>query len=217
MVLLMNNGEEWVTVRKACKIFGATSNTIRKWGDSGHLKCKRTPANHRVYLVPKQNLTENQICPKNSFIYARVSSKKQENDLERQISFLSDKYPGFTIIKDIGSGLNYKRRGLIKLIDLSSKGQVDEIVVFSKDRLCRFGFELLEHVFNQNNTKLLVYEQTDKSPEQEFTEDILAILQIFACRWNGKRKYRIKTDTGSNEVQIEVKQYTEKTDKPVLQ
>jgi predicted site-specific integrase-resolvase len=137
-----------------------------------------------------------------------VSSSKQREDLDRQEAFLRDKYPTHTVIKDIGSGLNYKRKGLLKLLRLSNKKQVGEIVVFSKDRLCRFGFELLQFQFSENDTKLMVYEQIDKSPEVEFTEDILAILQVFACRWNGKRKYRIDKNT---EIQIETKQHTEET------
>jgi predicted site-specific integrase-resolvase len=89
---------------------------------------------------------------------------------------------------------------------MSNKNEVGEIVVFSKDRLCRFGFELLQFQFSENDTKLVVYEQIDKSPETEFTEDILTILQVFACRWNGKRKYKINKNT---EIQIETKQSPE--------
>ena len=112
------------------------------------------------------------------------------------------------VIRDIGSGLNYKRKGLLKLLRESNKNQVREIVVFSKDRLCRFGFELLQFQFSENNTNLVVYEQVDKTPETEFSEDILAILQVFACRWNGKRKYKINKNT---EIQIETKQSSEDT------
>ena len=143
-----------------------------------------------------------------------MSSKKQENDLVRQLLFLQDKYPNHLIIKDIGSGLNYKRKGFLRVIDEVCEGKVSEVVVYSKDRMCRFGFELVEHLFVKNNTKLLVYEQSDKSPEEEFTEDILSILQVFACRWNGKRKYRVKD--GNNEIQIKVDKYPEKGINQVL-
>ena len=135
-----------------------------------------------------------------------MSSSKQKDDLTRQTDFLLDKHPGYQVISDIGSGLNYKRKGLLKLLELGNRGEVSEVVVFSKDRLCRFGFELLQWQLLQNNSKLMVHEQSDKTPEQEFTEDILAILQVFACRWNGKRKYTIDKN---KEIQIEVKQLTE--------
>jgi len=118
-----------------------------------------------------------------------------------------DKYPDYTLIKDIGSGLNYKRRGLLTLLDLSNKGLVEEVVVWSRDRLCRFGFELIEWLFTQNSTKLVVLDRTKKVPEQEFTEDILAILQVFACRWNSKRRYTIDKDKKDK---IEVKLNPEK-------
>lgn len=111
----------WVSVRKACKIFGASPNTIRKWGDLGILECKRTPANHRIFRVSSYNNRNDQVSTKDSYIYVRVSSKKQENDLQRQQDFLHSKFPNHKIIKDIGSGLNYKRKGLLRLLDESCK------------------------------------------------------------------------------------------------
>jgi len=77
-----------------------------------------------------------------------VSSRKQKDDLERQCTFLKNKFPNHTLIKDIGSGLNYKRPGLLKLLEFSNSGRAEEIIVSSKDRLCRFGFELLQWLFN---------------------------------------------------------------------
>src|SRR4029078_2567472 len=195
------DGGRWIATKEACALYGVSGNTIRRWADNGSIDYKRTPGNNRVFYISSNGVFASPTKTKSNYIYARVSSYKQRDDMERQISFLRDKYPNYTIIKDIGSGLNYKRRGLLKLLELSSKGNIDTIVVFSKDRLCRFGFDLFSWIFDQNNTKLLVYEHQDKSPEQEFTEDILAILQVFACRWNGKRKYTISKD---KEVQIEV-------------
>ena len=196
---------EWVATKKACEFYGVSGNTIRLWGDKDIVKCKRTNGNQRRYFISSTNPFNKPEETKQNYLYVRVSSQKQKEDLERQCDFLRDKYPGHTVIKDIGSGLNYKRKGLLKLLELSCSGKVGEVVVFSKDRLCRFGFELFEWVFLQNNTKLVVHEQSDKSPEVEFTEDILAILQVFACRWNGKRKYKIDKN---KEIQIEIKQGT---------
>lgn len=90
---------------------------------------------------------------------------------------------------------------------LSNQNRINEIVVSSKDRLCRFGFELLHWQFLQNNTKILVLDQSSKTTEEQFTEDILAILQVFACRWNGKRSYNTKNTTSKskkNKTQIEL-------------
>lgn len=196
--------EKWGTNSEACKFFGVTKSTLLRWEEKDRVKTKRTTGNHRRYLLSNSDTKE----VRKKYIYVRVSSNKQRDDMERQCSFLLSRYPDHTIVKDVGSGLNYKRRGLLKLLEWSNTGLVSEIVVYSKDRLCRFGFELLEWQFLQNNTKLVVYEQSDKTREQEFTEDILAILQVFACRWNGTRRYRIDKD---KEIQIEIKQYTETT------
>lgn len=195
----------WLTHKNACEFYGISKNTLRSWADSNKVIHKRTPSNQRIYFIPtkiNQLQNTNQLPIKQNVIYCRVSSSKQKDDLERQCLFLSNRYPNYKIIKDIGSGLNYKRRGLFKLLEMSNKQQLGEVVVSSKDRLCRFGFELIEWQLLQNNSKIVVLDKTNKSPDQEFTEDILAILQVFACRWNGKRKY---ITTKNKENQIETK------------
>jgi predicted site-specific integrase-resolvase len=198
----------WVSTGEACEFYGVAGNTVRRWADNGTIVSKRTPRGPRRYFISEKGIlsTEQNTSNRKNYIYVRVSSNKQREDMDRQEAFLRDKYPDHEVVKDIGSGLNYKRKGLLRLLRMSNKNEVGEIVVFSEDRLCRFGFELLEFQFSENNAKLVVHEQLDKSPEEEFTEDILAILQVFACRWNGKRKYKINKNT---EVQIETKQYPE--------
>jgi predicted site-specific integrase-resolvase len=187
----------WVSHREARDFYGVSDSTIRRWAKTNKIVFKRTPSNQHTYFIPNEtsqtdDITINKNQDLQNYVYCRVSSSKQKDDLVRQIEFLSNKFPGFKIVKDIGSGLNYKRPGLLKILEESNKGRVGQVVVASKDRLCRFGFELIEWLFLQNNTKLVVLEHIDKTQEQEFTEDILAILQVFACRWNGKRKYTNK-------------------------
>lgn len=198
----------WVATGEACEIYGVAGNTIRRWADNGTIISKRTPRGPRRYFISEKGIlrTESDTPDRTNYIYVRVSSNKQREDMDRQETFLRDIYPDHQVIRDIGSGLNYSRKGLLKLLRLSNNKEVGEIVVFSKDRLCRFGFELLQFQFSENDTKLVVQNRIDKTPEEEFTEDILAILQVFACRWNGKRKYKINKNT---EVQIETKQFTE--------
>lgn len=200
----------WVATSEACEFYGVSGNTVRRWADAGTIVFKRTPRGPRRYFISPEGVlgTTEPVSDKRDYIYVRVSSQKQREDMDRQEAFLRDKYPNHLVVKDIGSGLNYKRKGLLNLLKLSNQGKVNQVVVFSKDRLCRFGFELLQFQFSENDTKLVVHEQVDKSPEVEFSEDILAILQVFACRWNGRRKYKINKDT---EVQIEVKQSSEET------
>ena len=184
----MNHGQ-WVSHKEACIFYGISKNTLRNWADSGKVIVKRKPSNHRLYFI-SSNVSTTNTTPKQNILYCRVSSNKQKDDLYRQCNFLLDRYPNYKIIKDIGSGLNYKRPGLLKILELSNKGQIDTVIISSKDRLCRFGFELIEWQLLQNDTKIVVLDKIDQTPEQEFTEDILAILQVFACRWNCKRKYQ---------------------------
>lgn len=197
--------EQWVSHKKACQFYGVSKNTLRSWADSNKVVYKRTPSNHRVYFISINGSEKTKSTLRQKFVYCRVSSYKQKDDLDRQSMFLVDRYPDHKVIKDIGSGLNYKRKGLLKLLEWSNNGLVDEIVVSSKDRLCRFGFELIEWQLLQNNTKIVVLDKTDKTPEQEFTEDILAVLQVFACRWNGKRKYTVRhPENKENQIEIDI-------------
>jgi len=197
----------WVSHREARDFYGVSDSTIRRWAKTNKIIFKRTPSNQHTYFIPKETCqtyqkTIEQNTNIQNYVYCRVSSSKQKDDLNRQIEFLSSKYPDYKIIKDIGSGLNYKRPGLLKLLEESNKGRVGQVIVASKDRLCIFGFELIEWLFLQNDTKLMVLEHIDKTQQQEFTEDILAILQVFACRWNGKRKYINKEQKNKNSSNI---------------
>ncbi len=205
----MNESGHWAPHREACAFYGVSSSTIRRWANDNLIKFKRNPGGQRSYFIPSSTTSPCKIKQtqlSQAYVYCRVSSRKQQDDLERQCLFLQDKFPNHKLVKDIGSGLNYKRPGLLKLLELSNKGLVKEIVVASKDRLCRFGFELLEWQLSQNNAKLVVLEQIDKTPEQEFSEDILAILQVFACRWNSKRRYTINNKKSKIDINIHTKE-----------
>lgn len=206
----MNHGcGYWTSTSKAATFYGVTQHTIRRWCDNDKIVFKRNPSNQRsIFISTKSSSNSNsgkKVDLRKNIVYARVSSSKQKDDLERQSKMLLDKFPNYLIVKDIGSGLNYKRRGLLKILRESHEGKISKLVISSKDRLCRFGFELFKEIFLQNNTELVVLEQIDKSPEQEFTEDILAILQVFACRWNGKRRYVLKNTENKIEIDIDLK------------
>ena len=109
---------------------------------------------------------------------------------------MQEKYPNHKLISDIGSGINFKRKGLRTILELSSKGMVSEVVVAYRDRLCRFAFELVEWFLQLHGVKLLVlHENLDSSGQSELAEDLLAIINVFNCRVNGKRKYTKKTET----------------------
>ena len=123
--------------------------------------------------------------------YCRVSSNKQKDDLQRQIEnmkmYLTAQGKPFEIISDIGSGINYKKKGLKELIKLISQNQVDKVVVLYKDRLLRFGYELVEYIASLYNCEIEIIDNTEKSEQQELVEDLVQIITVFSCRLQGKR------------------------------
>ena len=123
-----------------------------------------------------------------------MSSQKQKEDLDRQINLMKQLYPSHRIISDIGSGLNFKRKGLQELINMAIKNQLDEIVVAYKDRLARFGFELIENIVKtHSNGKIKILNKSEeKTPSEELTEDIIAIMNVYVAKVNGLRKYEKK-------------------------
>ena len=177
----------YVTSKEASKLLGLHPNTLRHYADNGTIETYRTKSGQRRYNVEaylglqKQSTT---IC------YCRVSSPKQREDLKRQVQFMREQYPEAEVIKDIGSGLNYKRKGLKTLLGRAMRGEQLEIVVAHKDRLARFGFELIEWIIQQSSGRIVVLKQTNLSPEQELTNDLLSILHVFSCRMHGLRNYK---------------------------
>ena len=203
-----SNTHKFLKTSEACKHFNVAPNTIRKWADEGLIKVVRSDPTqngfgHRRYDISSfknqivQDISQGKEIKKNEFdgriCYCRVSSKHQADDLTRQIEFMQNKYPNYEIIKDIGSGINFQRPGLLRIINRAIEGNVKEVVVAYKDRLCRFGFELLECVFTKCNVKLVVLNnELPKSAEQELSEDLLSIVHVFSCRSNGRRKYKAR-------------------------
>ena len=135
--------------------------------------------------------------PAQTVCYCRVSSKKQSADLDRQVSFMRERYPDAEIVSEVGSGLNFKRKGLLAILERLHQGDKLRIVVAYRDRLARFGTELIETLLERNGGELVVLNQRDLSSEEEITTDLLAILTVFGARVNGLRRYHkeIKEDT----------------------
>ena len=121
-------------------------------------------------------------------IYARVSTRKQLDDLQSQIRTLTTKYPNHVVFSDCASGLNFKRKGLLSLLQLAFEGRLRLVRIAHRDRLCRFAFDLLEYVFLKHGAKIHV-EASDlpSSAESELAEDVLAIITVFGARLHGAR------------------------------
>jgi putative resolvase len=190
---------DYVTTKRAVELLKITPKTLRIWDKENKIRTIRTPSGIRRYnLEDIQNIlgfnplikvqeedTRKKVC------YARVSSQKQMDDLSRQRDFFKHKFPNHILVTDVGSGINWKRKGLQTILDLSMRGDISEVVVAHRDRLCRFAFELLEWIFSRNKVKLVVLnENNEKSEDQELADDVLSIIHIYSCRKNGKRRYK---------------------------
>jgi len=191
-----------VPLRKAVKELGLHPNTLRKYADEGKIKSIKNEAGQRLFDVQSyvgSAARTSLVC------YCRVSSTKQRDDLDRQVAYMQSLYPGCEIIRDIGSGINFKRKGLRSLLDRLLQGDKLTLVVAHRDRLARFGFELIQYMVESNGGSVVVLDSTVHSPESELTADLLSILHVFSCRMHGLRKYRqkIKEDTSITDTATE--------------
>ena len=191
---------KYYSAKTVTQILGVTAQTLRNWDREGKLKPSYVKSNGYRYYSEDLILsyTQEKKTKKNLNIigYARVSSKEQSDDLERQVNnlktYLDTKNQNYEIITDIGSGINYKKPGLRKLIEKINKKEVDVIVVLYKDRLLRFGFELVEYFAELNNVKIEVLDKIDKNQDQELVDDLVQIVTVFSSKLQGKRKKKTK-------------------------
>jgi len=199
--------DEYITPKKARELLQITNKTLRIWDKEGKIRTIRTPTGHRRYHFRDcQNIALGitRTRKKQKICYCRVSSQKQVDDLERQKSYFKSRYPNHKLITDIGSGLNWKRKGLKTILDLAMQGNIDEVVVSHRDRLCRFAFELLEWIFLRCEVQLVVLNsQTGQSSDSELADDILSIVHVYSCRQMGKRRYRSKKNSVVSESETE--------------
>ena len=191
---------KYYSSKSVTKILGVTAQTLRNWDREGKLKPSYIKSNGYRYYSEDSILsyTQERKTKKdlNVIGYARVSSEKLIDDLERQVNnlkiYLDNKYKSYDIITDIGSGINYTKKGLLSLIDKINKKEVDVIVVLYKNRLLRFGFELIEYFAKVNNVKIEVLDKTNITQDEELVEDLIQIITTFSCKIQGKGKTKTK-------------------------
>ena len=184
---------QYLPSRQAAKILGLHPHTLRRYADAGIIPSIKTQSGQRRYDVQTylgKSKTSTTIC------YCRVSSHKQTADLQRQVAFMQEHFPNAKVITDVASGLNYRRKGLASILERIHRGDKLTLVVAYRDRLARFGTELIEQILQQNGGQLLVLNQRDLSPPEELTQDLLAILTVFSARASGLRRYRKKIHLG---------------------
>jgi putative resolvase len=182
----------YVPPRVAVTKLGVSTKTLERWLENGKIEGIFTQGRQRRYnldsIIPVRR--GNPADERVTLLYARVSSRGQKNDLSQQVEFLQSRYPNAEIITNIGSGLNFKRKGLQTLLDRVLTNSCKLIVIAHKDQICRFGFDLISWLCARQQTEILVLNQTNLSPEREMVEDILAIIYVFSYRLYGLRKYK---------------------------
>lgn len=192
--------KKYYSIRKLSEMIDVSAQTLRNWEKSGKLiPDYKTSSGYRYYSQEQVDaITGNRANIENRITigYCRVSSAKQKNDLERQIqnvkAYLLAQGSPFEIIEDIGSGINYNKKGLLELLQKVIDHKVEKIVVLYKDRLLRFGYELFENIVKSYGTSIEIIDNTEKTEQQELVEDLVQIITVFSCRLQGKRAKKTK-------------------------
>ena len=188
-----------VNIGKAAKELGVAQETLRRWERLGKIEVERTPKGHRRYdiaklkgMIPKKGKTD-----KRTIAYARVSSHDQKADLIRQVqlleSFCANHGWEYEVFQDLGSGLNYSKKGLKKLIKEICSGTIDRLVLTHKDRLLRFGAELIFSLCEQFGTEVVIINASEETNfEDDLVQDVLEIITVFSARLYGSRSRKNK-------------------------
>lgn len=184
-------------VGKAAKLLGVSRVTLQKWDREGKLVANRNETNRRYYTDEQINnfLRKPRIELSRVVAYCRVSSPKQRPDLKNQRKCLEEfcKASGIANVdymEEIGGGLNFNRPIFLEIIHEITVGRISKLIVAHKDRLCRFGFELIKNLCDLNNCELLVVNVENLSPEQEMVQDLMTIIHCFSSRLYGLRNYK---------------------------
>jgi predicted site-specific integrase-resolvase len=182
-------------IGEAAKALGVSISTLRRWELSGRIRADYTCGGHRRYdlskLRPEQYRASEQDTRK-TIAYARVSSYDQKDDLERQKQVLelycAKQGWSFEVVADLGSGMNYHKKGLKHLLNAVLDNQVGRLVLTHKDRLLRFGAELVFAICEAKRVEVVILNQgEDTSFEEDLAKDVLEIITVFSARLYGSR------------------------------
>ncbi len=197
--------KELYSPKEAAQILGVSVLTLQRWDNTGKVNAVRTPNGRRRFSKSEIDRLLGDNIPepseRNLVIYCRVSSgeQKKKGDLDRQVEYVKSRldprvYNNISIITDVGSGLNDKRKGLIRLMKLAQKGEITDVAIRYKDRLTRFGFNYLGMYFESYNVKIHVLDEglKDRTVYEELTDDLLSIITSFSGRLYGTRSGKNK-------------------------
>ncbi len=179
----------FVSPATAKEHYHVSYTTLKRWAKDGQIESFITKGGHRRYKIKEANGEEKDTRRK--FIYARVSSRKQEGDLDRQVAELIHHYPDFEVEKDIGSGLSTKRPGFRRILECLFQGNCGTVVCASNDRFSRLGGrEFFQWIFQKFNAQLLYLHESELTDEEAFVADVMEVITIFSAKFNGKRANR---------------------------
>jgi predicted site-specific integrase-resolvase len=178
------------------KKLGVTTRTLRRWDADRKLVAKRHPSGHRYY---DESDVRSYLGAKEQdrriVVYCRVSSQNQKDDLASQVTAmeqfcLARGIAVDTWVKEIGGGMNFKRKAFLSLMSQIQLGEIKSLIIAHKDRLVRFGFDYFQVMAQENGCEIIVANQEHLSPQHEMVEDLMAIVHTFSCRLYGLRKYK---------------------------
>lgn len=186
--------------KEFCKRIGVCIKTLERIEQRGEITPIRK--NGRRYYTESMvdeylGIKREKKVDRKVIAYYRVSTNSQKKEMKYQRESIEN----FSInagiavdeyLSDIGSGINFKRKNFLHIIDMIEKGEVSKLIITYKDRLIRFGFELIEERCRVNNTEIIVINLEKSSPEKELVEDLMTIIHVFSCRINSLRKYKTK-------------------------
>ena len=187
-----------VSIGQAAKSLGVSRETLRRWEAVGKIEAERTPNGHRRYDLAKLRgiVPRPPEAARLTLGYARVSSHDQKSDLLTQVALLESYCAAngwvYEVIDDLGSGLNYNKRGLQQLIKRICSGEIGRLVLTHKDRLLRFGAELVFALCEEFGVEVVIINQSDTplSFEEELAQDVLEIITVFSARLYGSRSHK---------------------------
>lgn len=208
---------QYVTPKQAARALGVHVKTLARWETEGKIKAVKTPAGQRrydleAYLKANPSTTTNDTTRTTTVLYARVSTNNQRNDLTRQAAALTERYPGCEVVTEVGSGLNFRRRKLLAILERVIRGDIQMLVVAHRDRLARFGFELIEWLCAQFGCTVVVLYQQKHSPQTELVQDMLSVVHCFSARLYGLRKYERKLRE-DQEIQTQIQAQSEQIER----
>jgi len=187
-----------VSIGRAAKELGVSKDTLRRWEAAGKIEVERTPGGHRRYDLAKLRGIAPRKAPSDrvTLAYARVSDHDQKDDLVTQValleSFCAANGWSYEVLQDLGSGLNYKKRGLRQLIKRICAGDIERLVLTHKDRLLRFGSEIIFALCEEFNVEVTIINQSEIAItfEEELVQDVLEIITVFSARLYGSRSHK---------------------------